>query len=119
MNITSFAQRVFLSLFLLSAPTVWANQQVIPSAPQLAAKSYVLLDAASGKVLVENNGDQRLPPASLTKLMTAYIATAGNSQRQDRRAGPGAHQRARLAYRRCRIRWFDHVPAAEQPGDRG
>ena len=75
MNITSFAQRVFLSLFLLSAPTVWANQQVIPSAPQLAAKSYVLLDAASGKVLVENNGDQRLPPASLTKLMTAYIAT--------------------------------------------
>ncbi|MDO9618569.1 MAG: D-alanyl-D-alanine carboxypeptidase family protein [Pseudomonas sp.] len=75
MNITSFAQRVFLSLFLLSASTVWANQQVIPSAPQLAAKSYVLLDAASGKVLVENNGDQRLPPASLTKLMTAYIAT--------------------------------------------
>ncbi|MDP2747112.1 MAG: serine-type D-Ala-D-Ala carboxypeptidase [Gammaproteobacteria bacterium HGW-Gammaproteobacteria-13] len=75
MNITSFAQRIFLSLFLLSAPTAWANQQVIPAAPQLAAKSYVLLDAASGKVLVENNGDQRLPPASLTKLMTAYIAT--------------------------------------------
>jgi D-alanyl-D-alanine carboxypeptidase (penicillin-binding protein 5/6) len=75
MNITSFAQRVFLSLSLLSAPTVWADQPVIPSAPQLAAKSYVLLDAASGKVLVENNGDERLPPASLTKLMTAYIVT--------------------------------------------
>jgi len=75
MNITSFAQRIFLSLFLLCAPAAWANQQVIPAAPQLAAKSYVLLDAASGKVLVENNGDQRLPPASLTKLMTAYIAT--------------------------------------------
>ncbi|HZX19136.1 MAG TPA: D-alanyl-D-alanine carboxypeptidase family protein [Pseudomonas sp.] len=75
MNITSFTQRVFLSLCLLSASTAWANQPAIPSAPQLAAKSYVLLDAASGKVLVENNGDQRLPPASLTKLMTAYIAT--------------------------------------------
>ncbi|MBU0808874.1 MAG: D-alanyl-D-alanine carboxypeptidase [Gammaproteobacteria bacterium] len=75
MNITSFAQRVFLLLCLFGAPTVWANQPAIPSAPQLAAKSYVLLDAASGKVLVENNGDQRLPPASLTKLMTAYIAT--------------------------------------------
>ena len=75
MNITSFAQRVFLSLCLLSASTAWANQPAIPAAPQLAAKSYVLLDAASGKVLVENNGDQRLPPASLTKLMTAYIAT--------------------------------------------
>ena len=43
--------------------------------PQLAATSYVLMDAASGQVLVESNGDQRLPPASLTKLMTAYIAT--------------------------------------------
>ncbi|MBU0901578.1 D-alanyl-D-alanine carboxypeptidase family protein [Pseudomonas sp. GWSMS-1] len=75
MNITSFAQRVFLLLCLFGAPTVWANQPAIPSAPQLAARSYVLLDAASGKVLVENNGDQRLPPASLTKLMTAYIAT--------------------------------------------
>ncbi|MGE8500253.1 MAG: D-alanyl-D-alanine carboxypeptidase family protein [Pseudomonas sp.] len=75
MNITSFAQRIFLSLSLLGASAAWANQQVIPAAPQLAAKSYVLLDAASGKVLVENNGDQRLPPASLTKLMTAYIAT--------------------------------------------
>lgn len=75
MNITSFAQRIFLSLFLLSASTAWASQQVIPAPPQLAAKSYVLLDASSGKVLVENNGDQRLPPASLTKLMTAYIAT--------------------------------------------
>lgn len=48
---------------------------VIPAMPQLAAKSYVLMDAASGKILVESNGDERLPPASLTKLMTAYIAT--------------------------------------------
>ena len=75
MNITSFAQRVFLSLSLLSAPAVWANQQVIPSAPQLAAKSYVLMDAASGNVLIEHNADERLPPASLTKMMTAYLAT--------------------------------------------
>ncbi|MDP3815939.1 D-alanyl-D-alanine carboxypeptidase family protein [Pseudomonas sp.] len=75
MNITSFAQRVCMSLFLLSAPAAWADQPAIPAPPQLAAKSYVLLDAAGGKVLVENNSDQRLPPASLTKLMTAYIAT--------------------------------------------
>lgn len=75
MNITCFAQRVFLALLLLGAPAAWASQQAIPAPPQLAAKSYVLLDAATGKVLLENNGDQRLPPASLTKLMTAYIAT--------------------------------------------
>ena len=52
-----------------------AAQTAIPAMPQLAAKSYVLMDAATGQVLVEHNGDEALPPASLTKLMTAYIAT--------------------------------------------
>lgn len=75
MKITSFAQRIFLSLTLLSASSAWANQAPLPAPPQLAAKSYVLMDGASGNILVENNGDERLPPASLTKLMTAYIAT--------------------------------------------
>ncbi|WP_027911208.1 D-alanyl-D-alanine carboxypeptidase family protein [Pseudomonas sp. URMO17WK12:I4] len=75
MKITSFAQRIFLSLTLLGASSAWANQAPLPAPPQLAAKSYVLMDGASGNILVENNGDERLPPASLTKLMTAYIAT--------------------------------------------
>ncbi|WP_372873753.1 D-alanyl-D-alanine carboxypeptidase family protein [Pseudomonas sp.] len=75
MNITSFTQRVFFSLLLLGAPVAWASQMVIPAAPQLAAKSYVLMDAASGNVLIEHNADERLPPASLTKMMTAYLAT--------------------------------------------
>ncbi|WPC04540.1 D-alanyl-D-alanine carboxypeptidase family protein [Pseudomonas sp. MBLB4123] len=75
MNTTSFAQRLFLSLLLLIAPATWASQMVIPAPPQLAAKSYVLMDAASGNVLIEQNADERLPPASLTKLMTAYLAT--------------------------------------------
>jgi D-alanyl-D-alanine carboxypeptidase (penicillin-binding protein 5/6) len=76
MNITRFAQRLSLLALLVTAPVASLSAaQAIPAPPQLAAKSYVLLDAASGNVLVENNGDQRLPPASLTKLMTAYIAT--------------------------------------------
>lgn len=74
MTITTFVHRLFLLTVLAIAPTAWA-EPIIPSPPQLAAKSYVLMDAASGKVLVENAGDERLPPASLTKLMTAYIAT--------------------------------------------
>lgn len=74
MNISRLAQRLSL-LVMLAAPCVASAESAIPSPPQLAAKSYVLMDGASGKVLVENNGDQRLPPASLTKLMTAYIAT--------------------------------------------
>lgn len=46
---------------------------VVPSAPTLSASSYILIDANSGRVLVEHNADQRLPPASLTKLMTSYV----------------------------------------------
>nr|WP_319022845.1 D-alanyl-D-alanine carboxypeptidase family protein [Salinicola sp. S1-1-8] len=48
-------------------------EQLIPSPPDLAASSWVLMDASTGKLLVNHNGDQRLPPASLTKMMTAYI----------------------------------------------
>ena len=42
--------------------------------PAIDAKSYYLLDARSGAVLAESEADQRLDPASLTKLMTAYLA---------------------------------------------
>ncbi len=48
-------------------------QTLIPAPPQLAASSWILMDANSGRVLVEHNADERLPPASLTKLMTAYL----------------------------------------------
>lgn len=76
MNIISFAKRLLLpAVLLIAAPVALAAEQIVPSPPQLAAKAYVLMDAASGQVLVENAGDERLPPASLTKLMTAYIAT--------------------------------------------
>lgn len=50
-----------------------ATDQLIPSPPDLAASSWVLMDASTGQLLVNHNGDQRLPPASLTKMMTAYI----------------------------------------------
>ena len=48
----------------------------LPSAPTLAAKSYVLMDFNSGQFLVEQNPDMRVEPASITKLMTAYIIYA-------------------------------------------
>lgn len=46
-----------------------------PSAPTVVAKSYVLQDFDSGRVIAESNSDQRLPPASITKLMTAYVVS--------------------------------------------
>lgn len=49
-------------------------QALIPKPPELKAKSYILMDANSGKVLVEYNADDPLPPASMTKMMTSYIA---------------------------------------------
>ena len=45
----------------------------MPTAPTIAAKAHVLLDFNSGKVLTEGNVDMRVEPASITKLMTAYI----------------------------------------------
>src|SRR4029450_7041413 len=44
----------------------------IPAAPQVNARGYFLMDFTSGQVLAEVNADQRLGPASLTKLMSAY-----------------------------------------------
>ncbi|HCO43993.1 MAG TPA: serine-type D-Ala-D-Ala carboxypeptidase [Gammaproteobacteria bacterium] len=46
----------------------------VPSAPQLGARSYVLYDYHTGQVLVDTNGEVPQPPASLTKIMTAYLA---------------------------------------------
>ena len=45
----------------------------LPTPPNIAARAYILMDAQSGRVLVEHNADERLEPASLTKIMTAYI----------------------------------------------
>ncbi len=50
------------------------NQVMVPAAPDIAAKSYILMEATTGQILVASNEHERLPPASLTKLMTAYIA---------------------------------------------
>ena len=46
---------------------------IIPPPPSVASSSYLLIDANSQKVLVEENAAKRIPPASLTKIMTAYI----------------------------------------------
>ncbi|WIG76222.1 D-alanyl-D-alanine carboxypeptidase [Photobacterium damselae] len=52
----------------------FAAPSVIPDAPSLSAKGYVLMDYHTGRVLVEHNANEKLNPASLTKLMTSYVA---------------------------------------------
>ncbi|MGL5948854.1 MAG: serine hydrolase [Aeromonas sp.] len=49
------------------------SPMVVPAAPQIAAKSHILLEYQSGQVLAADNENLRLPPASLTKMMTSYI----------------------------------------------
>ena len=51
-----------------------ADAPIIPPPPPIAASSYLLIDADTQKVLIENNSHQPLPPASLTKIMTSYVA---------------------------------------------
>lgn len=48
---------------------------MIPAAPKLGAKAWILIDAATGSVITSHNSEMRLPPASLTKMMTAFITT--------------------------------------------
>lgn len=69
-------KRVLLALFLCVAQmSAWASQVIIPAPPSLAAKAFLLIDADTGTVIVEHNAKLPLPPASLTKMMTSYIAS--------------------------------------------
>ncbi len=72
-----FSSRILISLLcLLCLPVLvqaQSQQILIPSPPQINATSYLLMDPASGQILMEANSHEQLPPASLTKMMTAYI----------------------------------------------
>jgi D-alanyl-D-alanine carboxypeptidase (penicillin-binding protein 5/6) len=60
----------FLALLL----PLLAHAQSMPVPPALAAKAWLLVESASGQELAAQGADERAEPASLTKLMTAYLA---------------------------------------------
>ena len=62
---------LLVSVFLTS---LLQAQTIIPKPPEIAASSYILMDAKTSEILVEYNSDIPLPPASLTKIMTSYVA---------------------------------------------
>jgi serine-type D-Ala-D-Ala carboxypeptidase (penicillin-binding protein 5/6) len=82
-RIAKFSFLIGLTMALTAPTFAWANPIIpIPSQPQVTvspavpnidAKGFILLDAASGKILAEKNPDARMAPASLTKLMSLYI----------------------------------------------
>lgn len=46
---------------------------ITPSPPTVSAKAFILIDVDSGKIIAEKNSEEKLPPASLTKMMTLYV----------------------------------------------
>lgn len=63
--------RLYLVLFLFST---LAAAEDVPAPPALAAKAYLLKEFNSDKIIAQQGGDERVEPASLTKLMTAYLS---------------------------------------------
>ena len=63
----------FSLLVLLMPAVLWGAAKPIPNPPALDATSYYLVDFDSGRVLAEKNPDDQVEPASITKLMTAYL----------------------------------------------
>lgn len=73
---TKMRTRLF-SLLLLGLsgllPSAWAAPLPVPKAPSVGAKSYLIQDFHSGQELASLNADQRIEPASITKMMSAYV----------------------------------------------
>ncbi len=68
-----FSQSFLVIIALLVSPLALAQQASLPPAPVLAARSYLLYDFSSNQILLSHNARERIEPASLTKLMTAYL----------------------------------------------
>jgi D-alanyl-D-alanine carboxypeptidase (penicillin-binding protein 5/6) len=64
--------KILLTLILLILPTLGFSEQIAPP-PELAVKAYLLKDFNSGTDIVSYKKDDRIEPASLTKIMTAYV----------------------------------------------
>jgi len=71
-----------LLLLLLFPSPFFAQQLPVPKPPSIAAKSYLLSDYYSKQIIVEQNINERIEPASLTKLMTAYLTFTALKQKQ-------------------------------------
>jgi D-alanyl-D-alanine carboxypeptidase (penicillin-binding protein 5/6) len=70
-----FLLAVFTAPGLAQTPTATppATSTPIPSAPAVDARSYIVIDYRTDKILAAKDAVARMEPASLTKLMTAYI----------------------------------------------
>ena len=61
-------------LFSSYSSLSYSEESFIPKPPSLNSSNYILVDAVSGRVLAEKEADVRIEPASITKIMTGYVA---------------------------------------------
>ena len=74
---TKFRYIIFFIVFsFFNKQYSYAGPVIIPAPPKIPASSYILMDFDSGKILAKENIHQKLPPASLTKIMTVYVVAA-------------------------------------------
>ncbi len=64
------------------ASSIHSKPLIIPAAPAINAKAYILIDVDSGKIIAEKNSNDKLPPASLTKMMSLYVASIALQNKQ-------------------------------------
>jgi D-alanyl-D-alanine carboxypeptidase (penicillin-binding protein 5/6) len=85
---------MFALIFLIALfPALARAEQGLPPPPILAAKSWVLYDYSSNQILANQNSNEHIEPASITKLMTAYLAFSAIKQghlSQDQTLSPSA-----------------------------
>jgi D-alanyl-D-alanine carboxypeptidase (penicillin-binding protein 5/6) len=65
--------RIIFALALVAAGAAGASETVFPSPPAIDARAWLLVDFQSGQPLAAHGANERIEPASLTKLMTAYL----------------------------------------------
>ena len=95
---TSSTAVLFVILLVLPSACPWAAEADIAPPPKLGAKAHILIDLNNLQVLTQYNPDRRLPPASLTKLMTAFTVF------QELRAGRiGIDSEVRISRRAWRM----------------
>lgn len=73
---------IFPGISLAELPPTPPTSAIIPAPPTIAAKSYMLIDYLSDYVIAEQDVDQRVDPASLTKMMTVYVADQALSSKK-------------------------------------
>ena len=73
LKLVSFLFQGFVVICAMLTPFGAALAAILPDAPSIGARAYILQDFDSGRVLSETNADERLEPASLTKILTAYV----------------------------------------------